>query len=135
MLTARRWFETRLDPLPHSAEAKAYVAGVFAGFIHSTDGVLAKESLVLAYAAAREIGSIPQHQRIGDWVLWAQTFAPDPRNVVVVESMGRLSYYACFKLLGGQWRLYEELADDLPRLTRMARKRLVAEKAQIPWQK
>jgi hypothetical protein len=75
-------------------------------------------SIVLAYGEACTSGSFAGYKRIGDWVLWVDTFAPAAMGTCheLVESMGRLSYYACHRILRRRWYLYEELADDMPRI-------------------
>lgn len=127
MRSARRWFEERLGDLPQSLETKAYVVSVFTRFVGTSVDDMSDESVVLAFMRAQETADFGGFQRIGDWVLWVETFMPDAvkDKRQVVETFGRLAYARCFRLLKKQWPLYEELADDLPRLTRLARRSLL----------
>lgn len=127
MRAARRWFEERLGDLPQSLETKAYVVSVFTRFVVTTADDMSDESVVLSFKRAQETADFGKFQRIGDWVLWVETFMPDAvkNKHQVVETFGRLAYSACFRLLKRQWPLYEELADELPRLTYLARKNLL----------
>ncbi len=112
-----KWFADRLDGLRCREDTRAYVTGVLAGF--KVDGdMMCRESVVLAYTDARNRGDFVAFQRIGDWVLWVDAMYPQfiHDNREVVESIGRLSYYTCHRIMRGQWHVYEELSDELPRL-------------------
>lgn len=124
MRLARAWFEQRLRPLPHSAETKAYVVGVYSEFVASTTGDMSAESITLAYANAQEFAAF---QRIGDWSLWVQTFLPEAiqGHQVVIDSFGRRSYEVCYRMLKCQLGVYQELAQDLSRLSAMARSQIL----------
>jgi hypothetical protein len=108
------WFAGRLEGLLCRADTKAYVTGVLSGF--KPGDVLSDQSIVLAWHEARTKGDFVTFQRIGDWVLWAEAMQPafNRENRAVVESIGRMSYYACHRIMRQQWLVYEELADDLP---------------------
>jgi hypothetical protein len=116
------WFAERLRGLNCGSDTRAYVVGVLSGHIDD----MSDESVVLAYQDASLKGNFATFQRIGDWTLWVSAFAPHPLKGQrdVVERFGRLSYYACYRIMRGQWRLYEELADELPRLTWCVRKEI-----------
>jgi len=119
-----RWFADRLDGLRCREDTRAYVTGVLAGF--RLEGDMSRESVVLAYAEARTKGDFAAFQRIGDWVLWVDAMNPAciQDNREVVESIGRLSYYTCHRIMRGQWHVYEELADELPRIAHGVRCKL-----------
>jgi len=107
------WFDRSLTDIRCGADARAYVIGVLSSVqIDSMSDV----SLTLAYQEASLTGNFVTFQRIGDWSLWASAFAPHPLKGQrdLVERFGRLSYYACHRIMRGQWKLYEELADELP---------------------
>ena len=122
------WITSRLTGLQCTPETTAYVAGVLKALCRPVgDDVFAKRSIVLAFAEARLTGDFVAYQRIGDWVLWTDVVLPTSieRDREVVESIGRASYYSCFKILRGQWRVYEELADELPTIAAKVRARIV----------
>lgn len=106
------WFIERLKHLKCSADAQAYVAGMLAAF--KTNNMLNNESIVLTYYSAQQRSDFATYQRVGDWVLWVNTMHPShlSKNKEIVESIGRLSYYTCHRILKGKWLLYEELADN-----------------------
>jgi hypothetical protein len=120
------WFADRLKGLPHSPEVVAYVVGVLGK--RRWDGEdLSNRSLLLTYQAATLVNDFVGFQRIGDWVLFVGSVHPSHFNGVhdFVENIGRLSYNRCFRLMGKQWRLYQELADELPSLVARVHSRLV----------
>jgi hypothetical protein len=122
------WFGERLHSLRFRPETMAYVAGVLKTLAHPREeDVFAKRSVILAYQDARLTGDFAEFQRIGDWVLWVDVILPQHLDGKrdAVEAIGRLSYYTCHRLLKGQWRVYEELADELPAIAHFARRKLV----------
>lgn len=114
-------FFERLASIPASEQARAYVAGVFSRFAVTVQDDMSKCSVVVAYADATFTGSFDKHRRIGDWALWSNTFSvPDE----VTRVLGQRSYEACYRILRGQWVVYEELASGLPDIASFARKAL-----------
>lgn len=115
-----RWFERKLGGLRLRKDTQAYVTGVFSNY--RTEDLI-HLSVVLAYEHARETNQFDDYRRVGDWVLWCGTFVPVQMDAhrQVFESLGRLSYGACYRILHSQWPLYEELADELPSIVNGAR--------------
>lgn len=122
------WFADRLSGMRRKPETVAYVAGVLKSLAKPRElDDLSDRSVILEFASARETGDFATFQRIGDWVLWVNIVMPESLqgHHEAVESVGRQSYYTCHRILRGQWRVYEELADDLPTIARSARHMLV----------
>ena len=119
-----RWFSDRLQDLRCREDTRAYVVGVLSGKIDD----MSDESVVLAFHDASLTGDFAAFQRIGDWTLWASAFAPHPLKAQrdLVERFGRLSYYSCYRIMRGQWTLYEELADELPAIVYDVRCNVIA---------
>lgn len=109
----RDWFSTIVAPTRLHPSTKAYVVGVMTT---PPEQFGRRESLVLAYAEATGRHDFASFQRIADFVLWADVWCPEflAANQQVVESIGRLSYHACYRITRGSWSVYEELADGLP---------------------
>lgn len=120
------WFAETLSGLRCQDETRAYVAGLLANFHHASAPDLSTQSVVLALADARLKGDFVAFQRIGDWVLWVDIVHPAfiKHHVDVTEAAGRQAYYCCHRIMMGQWQVYEELADELPRLARAIRCKL-----------
>lgn len=111
------WFADQLAFLRCSDTARAYVTRVLATFRVEDD--MSRESIVIAFSKARRDGGFVEYQRIGDWTLWASAMAPESIRSErdVIETLGRLSYLACYRFVR-EWPVYEELADELPAITR-----------------
>lgn len=122
------WFAERLQGLRYRPETVAYVAGVLKAQANPRPQEnLAGRSVVLAYQEAREKGDFAEYQRIGDWVLFVNVMLPESiqHEQEAVLTIGRLSYYTCYRLIRYKWDVYEELADELPSLTQHVRRKLV----------
>lgn len=111
------WFASRLQDVKCSEDTKAYVTGIMCRFRSAQDD-MSNESIVLAYADAKRSGQFVTFQRIGDWTVWIGSMYPAriEQHREVTESIARLSFYTCHRLLNGKWRVFEELADDLPKI-------------------
>jgi hypothetical protein len=119
------WFAERLRGLRYTPETIAYVVGVLSRKnwdVHD----MSTESVVLAFQNASLKCDFSEFQRIGDWVLFIDIVHPIHLDGVreAIESIGRNSYYSCHRILRGQWRVYEELADELPTIARHMRHKL-----------
>ena len=106
------WFRERIEEIPYSLELKAYVVGVLNRFV-TQPFELPRGSVVLAYADARFSGDFVKFQQLGDWILWQRSFVPTRDNVELIERVGKESYQTCHVLLHGQWRVYDELSQQL----------------------
>lgn len=112
------WFASGLSDLSCRPDTRAYITGVLARF--RSDQVMVRgESVVLEFHLAKQRGDFVSFQRIGDWVLWVGSIHPSyiDENRNVVETIGRLSYHTCHRMMNKKWVLFEELADDLSRIT------------------
>jgi len=121
------WFSSRLKKMHRSPEIIAYVCGVLKSLANPGEkDVFANRSIVLAFQDASLKGDFTSFQQIGDWVLWIDTIMPEhlDGNREAIESIGRMSYRSCNRILRGQWRIYEELADELPEIAKLARQTL-----------
>ena len=125
-VSLRSYFEEQLVGLSVSPESRAYVVSLMADY-KTSEKDLSRESLVLFFTRARELGSFELFQQLGDWVLWTMALAPDSlAEKALAEDLGRLSYYRCWSILRGSWGLYEELADRLPHVATSVRNSLSA---------
>lgn len=106
------WFFHITSTVPVSDEVKVYVIDVLS---KPKLCDMSRESVVLAQSRAK---SFVDYQHIGDWALWIGSYNNPGMNIRIIETMGRLSYGSCYRLLGRRLRVYEELADELPTITR-----------------
>lgn len=122
--TLDAWFEQQLNDLDVEASTRAYIVNLLA----RTDvkDNLHRESVVLLFAQARAKSNFDSYRRVGDWSMWTHIVCPELINDEheLLQTLGRLSYYACHRMLRGEWRLYEELADSMVDIVDDVRSRL-----------
>lgn len=107
-------------------DTRAYIAGIYGKYQHANFD-LSKDSITLLFSQARLKQDFFTYQNIGDWIFFANTWAPKHLNFASKEyydTLGRLSYYSCYKLINKQWRLFEELADDFTNLETQVKNKL-----------
>lgn len=107
------WIRARLLDLKTQPDTAAYVVGVLA----SKDLVelVNSSSITLAYSEAG--GSFDAHRRLADSVLAAEiAFKGWLAEPDLCVSFARRSYATCFRLVGGSWACYAELASRLPEI-------------------
>lgn len=122
-----KWFNDALQDMNRDPATVAYVVSVLKTMSNpSDDEVLAGRSVVLAFDHARSCSSFVEMQRVGDWVLWTSIVVPAhiQANRGLVEEIGKVSYAACDRFLRGSWRVYHELAKELPVIAAEAHSRL-----------
>lgn len=116
MEIAKNFFERVLRNSSASIEVQAYITKTFLDYIVSNE--ITRDSFVIAYADAKQTSSFLKFQHLGDKVLWINTFHPaGTSDKTLTDTIGQLSYFTCYRLIQRQWKLYEELADTLPKLT------------------
>jgi hypothetical protein len=108
------FFSEKLEKLPCDKPTKAYIVGLLSDF-KSNNNDLSKDSITLLFAEAKQTQEFMLFQTIGDWLFMCNALFPEHLSNASLEyyhSVGRLSYYSCFKLLNKQWVLFENLADN-----------------------
>lgn len=112
------WISKRISLLKRDMYIQAYITNVLSKFKPNELVYTKRDSIVLKYLEARSTHNFATHQQIGDCVLFLGSIYPEfiKEHRTVVESMGQQSYYACYVMLNRQWKIYEELADELPML-------------------
>lgn len=119
------WIASRLSRLNVRQDTNAYVVGVLDGMKHGEND-LSGQSLVLAYYDAVFSHDFRQFQQIGDYILWGEIFVPQSFDEhELVMTLGRRSYRECWRLLRGQWYLYDELAERFPEISHEVRSAFV----------
>jgi hypothetical protein len=126
------FFTEVLSELPCQTDTKAYIVGVFSKYKNATHD-LSKESITIEFAKARDKQDFARFQNLGDWIFFTGTVVPNFRYNASEEyyrSIGRLSYYSCYRLIQRQWKLFEEMADNFITLEERTR-RLLKNKASL----
>lgn len=107
------FFGKRLEGLDCQKNTQAYIVGIF-GRYRTAEFDLSKESLTLKFAEARTQRDFAKFQTIGDWIFFSQSLMPQHLRYAskdYYETVARLSFYSCYRILNRQWQVYEELAD------------------------
>ncbi len=120
------FFDELLSDLNCQYDTKAYIVSIY-GKYKTAEFDLSKDSVTLLFAQARSNQDFLTYQNLGDWIFFANTLAPQHLQNAskdYYDTVARLSYYSCYKLINRQWKLFEELADDFIRLEAQVKKRL-----------
>ena len=107
------YFEKILKDIECRKETRAYIVGIFGNY-KSSDLDLSKDSITLLFAQAKEKQDFYGFQKIGDWLFFCNIWAPNHLRFASKDyynTIARLSYYSCYKLINRQWKLFEELSD------------------------
>jgi hypothetical protein len=114
------FFAEKLENLRCDDDTRAYITSIFGKYKNSHFDY-SKESLTLIYADATYKQDFFTFQNIGDWLFMINSMFPEHLTGAASNeyycSIGRSSYYHCYKLLHRRWRLYEHLADRFPELS------------------
>lgn len=95
-------------------DTRAYIVSIYGKF-KTTQFDLSKDSVTLLFAQGRNNQDFLAYQNLGDWIFFINTMAPEHLRYAskdYYDTIARLSYYSCYKLINRQWKLFEELADN-----------------------
>lgn len=110
-----KFFEEMLSDLACQQDTKAYIISIFSKY-RSSDCDYSKYSVTSLFAQARNNHDFLTYQNLGDWIFFINTLAPkhfSHASKDYYDTVARLSYYSCYRLINRQWKLFEELADNL----------------------
>lgn len=108
------FFEDKLSDLDCQEDTKAYIISIF-GKYRTSYHDYSKYSIGSMFAQARNNHDFLSYQNLGDWIFFINTLAPQHfkhASKDYYDTVGRLSYYSCYRLINRQWKLFEELADN-----------------------
>jgi hypothetical protein len=108
------FFDELLINLRCQRDTKAYIVSIY-GKYKTAEFDLSKDSVTLLFAQARNKQDFLTYQNLGDWIFFANTIAPKHLQAAskdYYDTVARLSYYSCYKLINREWKLFEELADN-----------------------
>lgn len=121
------FFEELLTDINCRDDTRAYIASIY-GKYKSTESDLSKDSVTLLFAQARNKHDFSTYQNLGDWIFFANTIAPNHLNRAskdYYDTVARVSYYSCYKLINKEWKLFEELADDFLSIENQVKRKLL----------
>lgn len=108
------FFEELLNDLECQYDTKAYIVSIY-GKYKSAEFDLSKDSVTILFAQARHKQDFLTYQNLGDWIFFANTLAPKHLQYAskdYYDTIARLSYYSCYKIIDKKWKLFEELSDN-----------------------
>lgn len=117
------YFSDELRELRCQEEIRAYIVSIFSQY-QFTEKDLSGRSLTIEYSIAKGENDFARYQNIGDYVFFANSLYPESLNGASKDyyhSVGRMSYYACYRLMNRQWKIYEQLADCFVELSEETR--------------
>jgi hypothetical protein len=120
------FFDEILTDLKCQNDTRAYIVSIY-GKYRTTEFDLSKDNITYLFAQARTKQDFLTYQNIGDWISISNTIFPKHLKFAskdYYDTLARLSYYSCYKLINCQWKLFEELADDFLILEEQVKKRL-----------
>jgi len=120
------FFEELLNDLNCQQDTKAYIVGIY-GKYKSTNGDLSKDSISSLFSQARDKQDFLSYQNLGDWIFFSNTLAPQHLRFAskdYYDTIARVSYYTCYRLINRQWKVFEELSDNFLLLEEQAKKKL-----------
>jgi hypothetical protein len=127
------FFDELLADLNCRNDTKAYIVSIF-GKYKTAELDFSKDSLTLLFCQAREKEDFFTYQKLGDWIFYIDTLAPEHLRFASRDyytTLAQNSYYSCYRMTNRQWKCYEELADNFLILEEEVKKRLPALSTQI----
>ena len=126
-LNINDFFEELLSDVKCHQDTKAYIVSIY-GKYKSAQFDLSKDSVTMLFAQGRDKQDFLTYQNLGDWIFFANTMVPNHLQKAskdYYDTVARLSYYSCYKLINRQWKLFEELADNFLFIERQVKEKLV----------
>ncbi|HEY5267698.1 MAG TPA: hypothetical protein VII94_01025 [Candidatus Saccharimonadales bacterium] len=120
------FFDELLVDLKCQPDTRSYIIGIY-GKYNTAEFDFSQDSVTLLFSQARDKQDFLTYQNLGDWIFFANTVAPQHlKNASkdYYDTVARLSYYSCYRLIKCQWKLFEELADDFLNLEEQVKRRL-----------
>jgi len=120
------FFEELLADIDCQPTTRIYITSIY-GKYRSAEFDLSKDSVTLRFAQARNKQDFLAYQNLGDWIFFINTIAPEHLKFAskdYYDTIARLSYYSCYKLINKQWKLFEELSDNLIMLESQVKEKL-----------
>ena len=120
------FFEELLADIQCQPATRIYITSIYGKF-RTADHDLSKDSVTLLFAQARSKHDFLAYQNLGDWIFFTNTLAPEHLKFAskdYYDTVARLSYYSCYKIINNQWKLFEELADNFLVLENQVKQKL-----------
>lgn len=117
------FFQERLSDIKCQRDTKSYIIGIFTKY-RSSDQDFSQCNITCLFAQAREHHNFATYQNLADWLFFVNSLNPEHLKHAssdYYDTVAKLSYYSCYRLINRQWKLFEELADRFTELTQDVR--------------
>lgn len=122
-----KFFQEAFADLECRNDTKAYIISIYDKF-KSADTDLSNNSVTTQFAHARTKHDFNTYQNLADWIFFSNTlYQQHLKNASkeYYDTVARLSYYSCYKLINKQWKLFEELADNFQNIENQVKGKLL----------
>jgi hypothetical protein len=120
------FFEEILNDLKCQQDTKSYIISIY-GKYKSAESDLSKYSITELFSQARAKQDFLTYQKLADWIFFSNTIAPQHLKFAskdYYDTVARISYYTCYRMINRQWKLFEELSDNFLNLESQVKKKL-----------
>lgn len=124
--SVNNFFEEKLKDLKCQPDTRAYIISIYDKYKNS-EFDLSKDNVTLLFVQARNKHNFYNYQNLGDWIFFSNTFAPKHLHFAskdYYDTIGRISYNACFNLINGKWKLFQELSENFVYLEEQVKNKL-----------
>jgi hypothetical protein len=112
------FFQNELSNLNCDENTKSYIIGIFYKY-RSSQFDYSGQSITIKFAEAKASHNFESYQNLADYLFFMGSIFPEYLNYTskdYYQTIGRLSYYTCYRLINKQWKSFEELSDRFPEL-------------------
>jgi hypothetical protein len=109
------FFNDLLTDIKCRPDTRAYIVSIFSKY-KTADHDLSQYSIGERFCQARQTSNFASYQNLADYLFFCNSVAPQFLNNAskdYYDTIARLSYYSCYRLINRQWLCFEELADQL----------------------
>jgi hypothetical protein len=124
LLTFEQFLAEKLSPLQCEEDTKSYIVGIYSKY-KVNQGNLSDNSLTLKFAEARARYDFKTFQDVGDWIFWCFSLYPEHLKNSSQDyyfNLGSESYGYCYRMLNGNWKLFQDLSCNFISLETQAQK-------------
>ena len=120
------FFEKLLADIKCQPTTRIYITSIY-GKYKSAENDLSKHSITELFSQARAKQDFLTYQNLADWIFFSNTIAPQHLKFAskdYYDTVARVSYYTCYRMINRQWKLFEELSDNFLNLESQVKKKL-----------
>jgi hypothetical protein len=111
------YFQDKLERLNCQETTKAYIVSVFS----KPTVNYSKDSITILYSEAKFSYKFDKFQNLADWILFVKAIYPEhlkDASEDYYNAVAQDSYYKCYMIMNRQLKIFEEIADNFPKITK-----------------